>query len=115
MRYYFYKWRKQINHEQISDLHQQLLKFVITNKETITNRNILSKYFTRWRLFVGDNKNYENMDKLKKVREGGDILSNIHHRRIRDFINRLYRKMSKDYRPIKVKDLVKKLDLPRIL
>ena len=113
LKYYFYKWRKQINKDQISDLHQQLLKYVITNKETKYNRNLLSKYFTRWRLFVSDNKNYDNMDKLKKVRNGGDILSNIHHRRIRDFITRLYRKMGKDYRPKIVKDLVKKLDLPR--
>ena len=44
-------------------LNQQLLKFLITNKETINNRNILSKYFTRWRLFVSDNKNYDNIDK----------------------------------------------------
>ena len=113
LKYYFYKWRKQINKDQISDLHQQLLKYVITNKETKYNRNLLSKYFTRWRLFVSDNKNYDNMDKLKKVRNGGDILSNLHHRRIRDFITRLYRKMGKDYRPKIVKDLVKKLDLPR--
>ena len=113
LKYYFYKWRKQINKEQINDLNQQLLKYVITNKEIINNRNRLSKYFTRWRLFVGDNKNYDNMDKLKKVRNGGDILSNIHHRRIRDFITRLYRKMGQDYRPKIVKDLVKKLDLPR--
>ena len=113
LKYYFYKWRKRINKDQITDLHQQLLKFIITNKININDRNLLSKYFTRWRLFVGDNKNYDNMDKLKKVRRGGDILSNIHHRRIRDFITRLYRKMGKDYRPKIVKDLVKKLDLPR--
>ena len=113
LRHYFYKWRKQINKDQISDLHHQLLRYVITNKETINNRNILSKYFTRWRLFVGDNRNYDNMDKLRKVRLGGDILSNIHHRRGRDFITRLYRKMGRDYRPIIVKDLVKRLDKPR--
>ena len=53
------------------------------------------------------------MDKLKKVREGRDILFNIHHRRIRDFITRFYRKMGKDYRPKIIKDLIKKLDLPR--
>ena len=113
LKYYFYQWRKQINKDQINELNRQLLKYLITNKETINNRNILSKYFTRWRLFVSDNKNYDNMDKLKKVRTGGDILSNIHHRRIRDLITRLYRKMGKDYRPIIIKDLVKKLDLPR--
>ena len=113
LKYYFYKWRKQINKDQISDLHQQLLKALIINNQTINNRNLLSKYFTRWRLFVGDSRNYDNMDKLKKVRQGGDLLSNIHHRRIRDFITRLYRKMGKDYRPKIVKDLVKKLDMPR--
>ena len=113
LKYYFYKWRKQINKDQISDLNKQLLKVLINNKEILNNRNLLAKYFTRWRLFVGDNKNYDNMDKLRKVRLGGDILSNIHHRRIRDFITRLYRKMGKDYRPKIVKDLVKKLDLPR--
>ena len=70
MKYYFYKWRKQIKKDQINDLNQQLLKLLITNKETINNRHILSKYFTRWRLFVSDNKNYDNMDNLKKVRTG---------------------------------------------
>ena len=114
LKYYFYKWRKQINKDQITDLHQQLLRFLITNKEIMNNRNLLSKYLTRWRLFVGDSNNYDNMDKLKKVRQGGDILANIQHRRIRDFITRLYRKMGKDYRPKIVKDLVKKLDLPRM-
>jgi hypothetical protein len=72
LKYYFYKWRKQINKDQISDLHQQLLKALIINNQTINNRNLLSKYFTRWRLFVGDSRNYDNMDKLKKVRQGGD-------------------------------------------
>ena len=81
-----------------------MLKFLITNKETINNRNVLSKYFTRRRLFISDNNIYDNMDKLKKVRTGGDILSNIHHRRIRDFITRLYRKTGKDYRPKIIKN-----------
>jgi len=113
LRYYFYKWRKQINRDQISDLHQQLLKFLITNKETIYNRNTLAKYFARWRLFVSDSQNYDNIYKLKKVGLGGDILSNLHNRRIRDFITRLYRKMGKDYRPKIMKNLVKRLDMPR--
>ena len=43
LKYYFYKWRKQINKDQINDLNQKLLKFLLTNKETINNRNILSK------------------------------------------------------------------------
>ena len=57
LRYYFNKWRKQINKEQISDLNKQLLKNVFTNKDVINNRNTLSKYFARWRLFVSDKNN----------------------------------------------------------
>ena len=53
------------------------------------------------------------MEKLKKVRKAGDILSNIHHRRGRDFITRLYRKMGRDYRPKIIVDLVKRLEKPR--
>ena len=113
LRHYFHKWRKQIHKAQKTDLHHQMLKVVISNKERNINRNILSKYFTRWRLFVGDSQNYDNMDKLKKVRSGADILSNMHHRRGRDFITRLYRKMGRDFRPKIIKDLVKRLDKPR--
>ena len=113
LRYYLNKWKKQINKSQISDLHKQLLKSFINKKENIKNNNILSKYFARWRLFISDSKNYDNLDKLKKVNQGGDILSNIHQRRARDFITRLYRKMGKDYRPNIIKNLIKKLDQPK--
>ena len=82
-------------------------------KDIMNNRNTLSKYLARWRLFVSDNKNYDNLEKLKKVRRGGDILSNIYHRRQRDLITRLYRKMGKDYRPKIMKGLFTKLDKPR--
>ena len=113
LRHYLHKWRKQIHQAQVTDLHHRFLKSVVSNKETINNRNTLNKYFTRWRLFVGDSQNYDNMDKLKKVRAGGDILSNLHHRRGRDFLTRLYRKMGRDFRPKIMKGLVKRLDLPR--
>ena len=113
LRYYFNKWRKQINKEQISDLNKQLLKNVFTNKDVINNRNTLSKYFARWRLFVSDKNNYDNLNKLKKVNSGGDILSNLYHRRQRDFITRLYRKMGKDYRPYIIKNLINNLEKPK--
>ena len=113
LRYYFNKWRKQINKDQISDLNKQLLRNVFTNKNVINNRNTLSKYFARWRLFISDSKNYDNLDKLKKVNSGGDILSNLLHRRQRDFITRLYRKMGKDYRPNIIKNLINKLEKPK--
>ena len=113
LRYYFNRWRKQINKDHVSDLHQQLLRNALRNKSGINNRNVLSKYFARWRLFVSDSKNYDNLDKLKKVRNGGDILSNIYHRRQRDLITRLYRKMGKDYRPTIIKRLINKLEKPR--
>jgi hypothetical protein len=60
------------------------------------------------------NKDNDKMDKLRKVIIGGDILYKIYHRRIRDFLNRLLnKKMVKDFKPKILKDLVKKLDLPR--
>ena len=113
LRHYFNKWRKQINKDQVHELNQQIIKKVFMKKDIMNNRNTLSKYLARWRLFVSDNKNYDNLEKLKKVRRGGDILSNIYHRRQRDLITRLYRKMGKDYRPKIMKGLFTKLDKPR--
>ena len=55
---------------------------------------------TRWRLFISDKRHDGNIEKLKKVSNGGDILANLKHRRQRDLIIRLYRKMGKDFHPI---------------
>ena len=55
---------------------------------------------TRWRLFTSDKRHYDNIEKLKKVSNGGDILANLKPRRQRDLIIRLHHKMGKDYRPI---------------
>ena len=35
---------------------------------------------TRWRLFISDKRHYDNIEKLKKVSNGGDILANLKHR-----------------------------------
>jgi hypothetical protein len=45
--------------------------------------------------------------------KGGDILGNLYNRRIRDLINRLYKKMGKDYRPKILGKLIKDIDKPR--
>ena len=113
LKYYFYKWRSKIKDEEIKDLHKQLLRYIITSLEVKNNRNTLAKYFTRWRLFVGDGKNYDNLEKLKLVLKGGDILGNIYHRRLRDLLNRLYQKLKKDYRPLLLAKLYEKLSEPR--
>ena len=113
LRYYLYKWRSQIKDDELKDLHKQLLKFLITSLEVKNDRNALSKYFTRWRLFVGDGKNYDNLEKLKLVMKGGDILGNIYHRKMRDLFNRLYKKMGKDYRPKILSKLIKQINKPR--
>ena len=113
LRHYFNRWRNQIKKDHISHLNKQILRNVFNKKELTKNRNILSKYLARWRLFISDSKNYDNLDKLKKVRSGGDMLSKIHHRRLRDFITRLYRKMGKDYRPNIMKGLINKLEKPK--
>ena len=113
LRYYLYKWRSQIKDDELKDLHKQLLRFLITSLDAKNDRNALSKYFTRWRLFVGDGKNYDNLEKLKLVMKGGDILGNIYNRRLRDLLNRLYKKMGKDYRPKILSKLIKEIDKPR--
>ena len=53
------------------------------------------------------------MEKLKRVYKAGEILSNLKHRKERDFIIRLYRKMGKDYRPLILHKLTKRLEKPR--
>ena len=113
LRHYFYKWRGQAKSSEISELQNQLLKYLVMSNEIRLNKLNLAKYMARWRLFISDKKHYDNMEKLKKVYKGGDILGNIKNRRQRDFLIRLYRKMGKDYRPIILYKLSKKLEKPR--
>ena len=113
LRHFFYKWRNQTKNSEITELQNQLLKYLFISRENHTNKLNLAKYMTRWRLFTSDKKHYDNIQKLKKVLSGGDILANLKNRRQRDFIIRLYRKMGKDYRPIILDKLTKKLEKPR--
>ena len=113
LRYYLYRWRSQNKRDELKDLHRQLLRYIITSLQAKNNRNTLGKYLTRWRLFVGDSKNYDNIDKLKDVLRGGDLLDKLHKRRLRDLMNRLYRKLGKDYRPKLLGKLIKNIDKPR--
>ena len=113
LKYYFYKWRSKIKDVELKDLHKQLLKYIVSSSIAKHDRNTLAKYFTRWRLFVSDDKNYDNLEKLKSVMKGGDILGNIHNRRLRDFFFRLYRKMGKDYRPKILRKLFIQINKPR--
>ena len=112
LRYYLLKWRSQIKNDELNELHRQLLKYIIVTLNAKNNRNKVGKYFTRWRLFVGDNKNYDNLNKLKQVLKGGDFLDNIYKRRLRDLINRLYKKLGKDYRPKILRNIIKNIDKP---
>jgi len=68
---------------------------------------------TLWRLFTSDKRHYDNIEKLKKVSNGGDILANLKYHRQRGLIIRLYLKMGKDYRPIILDKLTQKLKKPR--
>ena len=113
LKYYIYKWMSKIKVEEIKELHRQLLRYLITSLETKNNNNTLAKYFTRWRLFVGEGKNYDNLEKLRSVLKGGDFLNNIYHKRLRDLFNRLYQKLHKDYRPLLISKLLKKLNEPK--
>ena len=89
------------------------MRYIINSLEAKNNRNFFSKYLTRWRLFVGDGKNYDNLEKLKLVLKGGDILGNLYHRRLRDLLNKLYQKLRKDFRPLLLMKLYEKLSEPR--
>ena len=113
LRHYFYKWRGQTKSSEISELQNQLLKYLFISNELRLNKLNLAKYMARWRLFVSDKNHYNNMEKLKKVYKAGDILGNMKNRLQRDFIIRLYRKMGKDFRPIILLKLAKKLEKPR--
>ena len=112
-RYYLYKWRSQIKDDELKDLHKQLLRFLITPLDAKNERNSLSKYFTRWRLFVGEGKNYDNLEKLKLVMKGGDKLGNLYNRRLRDLFYKLYQNMGKDYRPKILFKIIKQINKPR--
>ena len=113
LRHYFYKWRNQTKNSEITELQNQLLKYLFISRENHTNKLNLAKYMTRWRLFTSDKRHYDNIQKLKQVLKGGDILANLKNRRERDFLIRLYRKMGKDYRPIILDKLTQKFEKPR--
>ena len=113
LRYYLFKWRSQIKNDELKELHKQLLKYIIVTLNSKNKRNDLGKYFTRWRLIVGEKKNYDHFGKFKNVLKGGDLLDNLYKRRLRDLIIRLYRIFGKDYRPKILGNLIKDLDKPR--
>ena len=113
LRYYLFKWRSQAKNDELNELHRQLLKYIITTLNAKNNRNRLGKYFTRWRLFVGENKNYDNLEKLKLVLKGGDLLDYLYKKRLRYVLYKLYKKLGKDYRPIILGKLIKNIDMPK--
>jgi hypothetical protein len=113
LRYYLYKWRSQIKKDELNDLHRQLLKYIITTLNVKDNRNKLAKYFTRWRLFVSANQNYDNLEKLKSVLQGADLLDNLYKNNLRKIMNKLYKKLGKDYRPKILRNIIKNLDKPK--
>ena len=113
LKYYLYKIRSDIKNEEIKDLHRQLLKYIISFMNIKNNRNKLSRYLSKWKLFLENSKNNNYLDKLKNTLKGGDLLDKIYKRRNNDLMKRLYQKMQKDYRPKILGNLIKKLDKPR--
>ena len=113
LKYYLYQLRSDIKNEEIKDLHRQLLKYIISFMNIKNNRNLLSKYLSKWKLYIEDNRNNEYLDKLRTISKGSDILNNIYKRRPNDFMKKLYQKMNKDYRPIILGQIIKKIDKPR--
>jgi len=56
LRHYFYKWRSQTKNSEITELQNQLLKYLFISRENHTNKLNLAKYMTRWRLFTSEKK-----------------------------------------------------------
>ena len=66
MRHFFYKWRSQTKNSEITELQNQLLKYLFISRENHTNKLNLAKYMTRWRLFTSDKRYYDNIEKLER-------------------------------------------------
>ena len=113
LKYNLYKIKSNLKNEEIKELHRQLLKYIISNMDLKINRNKLAKCLSKWKLFVEGIKNDNHLDKLKSILKGVDLLDKIYKRRNLDLMKKLYQKMSNDYRPIILGNLIKKLDKPR--
>ena len=113
LRHFFFKWREQCNNYEIRDLKVQLIKYLYQNKEIRNKKLKLGRYLTRWKLFCASGKHYDNIEKLKRVREGFDKLHKIYDNRALTIFVRLYRKMNKDFRPQFLNSIYTRLNKPR--
>ena len=113
LRYFFFKWREQCNNYEIRDLKTQLIKYLYQNNESRNKKLKLARYLTRWKLFCASKKHYDNIEKLRRVREGFDKLHKIYDNRALTVLVKLYRKMGKDYRPYYLKSIYNRLNKPR--
>ena len=114
LRHYFYKWKSKARDLLISDLKGKVIKFLFLSNYEKSKRNILSQFLSRWKLFSSSGKHYDNIDKLRKVREGYDKIHKLYINRAFEILMRLYRKMNKDLRGRYIISLSKRLMKPRI-
>ena len=114
LRHYFYKWKSKARDLIISDLKGKVIKFLYLSNYEKNKRNILSQFLSRWKLFSSSGKHYDNIDKLRKVREGYDKLHKLYINRAFEILMRLYRKMNKDFRGRYIISLSKRLIKPRM-
>ena len=114
LRHYFYKWKSKARDLIISDLKGKVIKFLYLSNYEKNKRNILSQFLSRWKLFSSSGKHYDNIDKLRKVREGYDKINKLYINRAFQILMRLYRKMNKDLRGRYIISLSKRLMKPRI-
>ena len=114
LRHYFFKWRGKTRDLAIKDLKAKLLKFLYLTNQERNKRNILSQFLSRWKLFISEGQYYDNIDKLRKVREGFEKIQKLYTNRAFEIMMRLYRKMNKDFRPKYLLSLAKRLVKPRM-
>ena len=114
LRYYFYKWKSKARDLIISDLKAKVIKFLYLSNYEKNKRNLLYEFLSRWKLFSSSGKHYDNIEKLRKVREGYDKLYKLYINRAFKILTRLYRKMNKDFRGRYIISLSKRLIKPRM-
>ena len=113
LRRYFYKWKGKVRDYQIKDLKIKVLKFLYTANQERNRRNMLSQFLSRWKLFISSGQHSDNIDNLRKVRQGFDKLNKIYTNRAFEILMRLFRKINKDFRPRYLLSLKKRLLKPR--
>ena len=111
--FYLYKWGEQCKNMEIYDLKIMFIKFLCGSNDSRNLRNALAKALSRWRVIANDEKNKEELKKMKNIMDGLHKLNKQFKKYPREFIRKLYRKLFPDYRPKILEMVTRRLNKPR--